>query len=116
MVPTARTIVAKGKDKDNPLWLQGQQSYAFWNKITHDALAAQNKTPSQSRDSNRLSVPGRKFSMASALSSDYGSSNGEGDEGDVLRCDNCQGTNFRATKSRTGKQKLICVRCHRPIS
>ncbi|GFF45672.1 uncharacterized WD repeat-containing protein C3H5.08c [Aspergillus lentulus] len=115
MAPTARTIVAKGKDKDNPLWLQGQHSYAFWNKIAHDALAAQNKTPSQSRDSNRLSVPGRKFSTGSALSSDYGSSNGEGDEGDVLRCDNCQGTNFRATKSRTGKQKLICVRCHRPI-
>ncbi|GIJ99861.1 hypothetical protein Aspvir_003871 [Aspergillus viridinutans] len=113
MAPTARTIVAKGKDKDNPLWLQGQQSYAFWNKIAHDAL---NKTPSQPRDSNRLSVPGRKFSIASALSSDYGSSNEEGDEGDVLRCDSCQGTNFRATKSRTGKQKLICVRCHRPIS
>ncbi|RHZ52216.1 uncharacterized protein CDV56_104787 [Aspergillus thermomutatus] len=109
MAPSATTIVAKGKDKDNPLWLQGQQSYAFWNKITHDALAAQNKTPSQPRDSNRLSVPGRKFSMASALSSDYGSSNGEGDEGDVLRCDNCQGTNFRATKSRTGKQKLTRI-------
>ncbi|KAF7161503.1 hypothetical protein CNMCM5623_007074 [Aspergillus felis] len=117
--PTARTIVAKGNDKDNPLWLQGQQSYAFWNKIAHDALAAQNKTPSQPRDPNRLSVPGRKFSIASALSSDYGSSNGEGDEGDegdVLRCDNCQGTNFRATKSRAGTQKLICVRCNRPIS
>ncbi|GIJ86166.1 hypothetical protein Asppvi_005044 [Aspergillus pseudoviridinutans] len=119
IAPTARTIVAKGKDKDNPLWLQGQQSYAFWNKIAHDALAAQNKTPSQPRDPNRLSVPGRKFSVASALSSDYGSSNGEGgegDEGDVLRCDNCQGTNFRATKSRSGKQKLICVRCDRPLS
>ncbi|KAF7115764.1 hypothetical protein CNMCM5793_003267 [Aspergillus hiratsukae] len=116
MTPTARTIVAKGKDKDNPLWLQGQQSYAFWNKIARDGLATQNKAPSQPQESNRLSVPGRKFSVASALSSDYGSSNGEGDEGDVLRCDNCQGTNFRATKSRTGKQRLICVRCHRPIN
>ncbi|EAW13096.1 WD40 repeat domain-containing protein [Aspergillus clavatus NRRL 1] len=116
MVPSSRMLIARGKEKDNPLWLQGEQSYAFWNKITQDALAARRKKSPRPQDSNRLSVPGRNVSISSALSSDYGSSNGDRDEGDVLRCDSCRGTNFQAMKSRTGKQKLICVRCHRPIN
>ncbi|GAB1214476.1 hypothetical protein ATERTT37_003639 [Aspergillus terreus] len=105
--------------KDNPLWLQGDQSYAFYNKITRDALAAtQRKSPSP-LSPNRLSVPepDRRISNSgmSVLSSDYTSSTGEGEE-DVLRCENCGGTNFRATKARNGKQRLVCVRCNRPIS
>ncbi|PLB35738.1 WD40 repeat domain-containing protein [Aspergillus candidus] len=115
------------QDKDNPLWLQGDHSYAYYGKIAQDALAAATARPSQATtaagDPNHLAVPQRMPSSGSALSSDYTSSaEGEGDgattgdEGDVMRCENCRGTNFRATKARNGKQRLICVRCHRPIS
>ncbi|OJJ50980.1 hypothetical protein ASPZODRAFT_138103 [Penicilliopsis zonata CBS 506.65] len=114
---SSTTIVAnENPKKDNPLWLQGEQSYAYWNKITHDALTAKSKVSA----SNMLSpdrIPSsrrRNLSNASALSSDYGSSNG--DDNEVLQCENCRGTNFRAIKARNGKQRLICVRCHKPIS
>lgn len=106
-------LLASGKVKDNPLWLQGDHSYAYWNKITHDALAM------RSRNSNDLLSPTsttsreRKPSTAgSFLSSDYTSSMGEGE--DVLKCENCRGSNFRSVKGRDGKQKLICSQCHRP--
>ncbi|KAJ6079004.1 hypothetical protein N7467_008757 [Penicillium canescens] len=107
-------LVASGKNKDNPLWLQGDHSYAYWNKITHDALAM------RSRNSNELlspdSIRERKMSTAgSILSSDYTSSAG-GEEDDVLKCDNCRCTNFRSVKGRDGKQNLICSQCHRPVS
>ncbi|KAL5362715.1 WD40-repeat-containing domain protein [Aspergillus floccosus] len=106
--------------KDNPLWLQGDQSYAFYSKITRDALAATHRKSPSLLGPTRLSVPepDRRVSSSgmSVLSSDYASSNGEGEEDDVLRCENCGGTNFRATKARNGKQRLVCVRCNRPIS
>ncbi|KAE8414212.1 WD40-repeat-containing domain protein [Aspergillus pseudocaelatus] len=114
----APSLVAnKRPDQDNPLWLQGDHSYAFYKRIARDALAARNRDSPRLLDPNRLSVPGqRQPSVGSVLSSDYASSNGEGDESeDVLRCDNCEGTNFRATKGRNGKQKLICVRCSQAI-
>ncbi|KAE8374071.1 WD40-repeat-containing domain protein [Aspergillus bertholletiae] len=110
-------ITNKQPDRDNPLWLQGDHSYAFYNKITRDAIAARNRDSPRLLDPNRLSVPGqRQPSIGSILSSDYASSSAGGNESeDVLRCDNCEGTNFRATKGRNGKQKLICVRCSQPI-
>lgn len=115
--PSATTVVASGQDRDNPPWLVGHQSNAYWNKVTRDALAAQ-----QNRQSNRLvsdqrpSDPERKMSAGSEfLSSDYASSIGEGEDGEVLKCDNCRGTNFRATKGRSGKQRLVCVQCLRPV-
>ncbi|KAJ5250597.1 hypothetical protein N7489_001007 [Penicillium chrysogenum] len=113
---TATAQAKTGKAQDNPLWLQGDHSYAYWNKITHDALAM------QSRKSNDLLSPGRiprerKMSVSggSFLSSDYTSSTGDAEE-DVLKCDNCRGTSFRSVKGRDGKQKLICSECHRPVS
>lgn len=115
--PSATTVVASGQDRDNPPWLVGHQSNAYWNKVTRDALAAQ-----QNRQSDRLvsdqrpSDPERKMSAGSEfLSSDYASSIGEGEDGEVLKCDNCRGTNFRATKGRSGKQRLVCVQCLRPV-
>lgn len=111
---TSADLVASGKAKDNPLWLQGDHSYAYWNKITHDALAM------RSRNSNDLlspdSVRERKMSTAgSILSSDYASSAG-GEDDDVLKCDNCRCSNFRSVKGRDGRQKLICSQCHRPVN
>jgi hypothetical protein len=109
-------IVASGKDRDNPLWLQGDHSYAFWNKITHDALAMKSRKSNDLLTPSRIPTRDRRLSTTgSVLSSDYGSSTGgEGDE-DILKCDNCRGTNFRGVKGRDGKQKLICVQCNRPV-
>ncbi|GLA12379.1 hypothetical protein AnigIFM62618_007516 [Aspergillus niger] len=107
------TWFPKGGDKDNPLWLQGEQSYAFYNKIAHDAMTVQSRKRTEGNGlltPNRLSVPGeRQMSLGSALSSDYASSNGDGEDGEVLKCDNCRGTNFRATKARNGKQRVYDV-------
>jgi WD40 repeat protein len=110
-------LVASGKTKDNPLWLQGDHSYAYWNKITHDALAMKSRKSENLLSPNRIpSVGGgseRKLSVAaSVLSSDYGSSAGEED---IMRCEHCRGTNFRGVKGRDGSQKLICVQCNRAI-
>ncbi|KAE8352987.1 WD40-repeat-containing domain protein, partial [Aspergillus coremiiformis] len=107
----------KRQNQDNPLWLQGDHSYAFYNKIAQDAVAVRSRESPGLLNPNRLSVPGRRqASTGSTLSSDNTSSNGDGDETeDVLRCDNCQGKNFRATKGRNGKQRLICVRCSHPV-
>ncbi|RAK99445.1 WD40 repeat-like protein [Aspergillus ibericus CBS 121593] len=113
---TGSTWFPRGGDKENPLWLQGDQSYAFYNKIAQDAMAVQNRKRTDSNrllSPHRLSVPGeRQLSLGSALSSDYASSNGDGEDGEVLKCDSCRGTNFRATKARNGKQRLVCVRSH----
>ncbi|RDW63001.1 uncharacterized protein DSM5745_10112 [Aspergillus mulundensis] len=112
---SAAAVIKRGDVSDNPLWLQGEQSYAFYNKITQDALAVNRNSPGLLGPTPRPS-PERKLTRASALSSEYASSNASDAENDVLRCDSCWGTNFKATKGRNGKQQLICVRCSRPIS
>ncbi|CAG7989327.1 unnamed protein product [Penicillium salamii] len=113
---TSADLLASGKAKDNPLWLQGDHSYAYWNKITHDALAMRSRNSNDLLSPDRIRSRERKLSTAgSVLSSDYTSSVGETEE-DVLKCDKCRGTNFRSVKGRDGKQKLICSQCHRPIS
>ncbi|KAJ5098501.1 hypothetical protein N7532_005502 [Penicillium argentinense] len=109
-------LINSGKGKDNPLWLQGDHSYAYWNKITHDALAIRSRNSRDLLSPNRIVSSERKLSTAgSVLSSDFGSSAGDADE-DILKCDHCRGTNFRGVKGRDGKQKLICVQCNRPVS
>ncbi|CAI7578079.1 hypothetical protein PCG10_000158 [Penicillium crustosum] len=116
-VASSAADLLAANSQDNPLWLQGDHSYAYWNKITHDAMAI------QSRNSNDLLSPDRipsrerrlSTSVGSVLSSDYTSSVGDAEE-DVLKCDNCRGTSFRSVKGRDGKHKLICSECHRPVS
>lgn len=123
-------------DKQNPLWLQGDQSNVYWNKITRDALAAQNRRSNLTPEGKRLSASERKLStetksgVGEALSSDEDGSGpgrrrglsggtggtggtGTGTEDEVLRCENCKGTNFRAKRARKG-QRLVCVQCLRP--
>lgn len=125
--PSSMTIVENGRDRNNPLWLQGEQSNAYWNKITHDALAAQSRQSRLAPEGRQLSVPERKLSAGTkseVLSSDYSSSANEGEvggeeegeDGEVLRCDNCHGSNFRAMKGRNGKQRLVCVQCLTPVA
>ncbi|KAK9858663.1 hypothetical protein MYU51_017895 [Penicillium brevicompactum] len=112
---TSAELLISGKAKDNPLWLQGDRSYAYWNKITHDALAMRSRKSNDLLSPDSITSRERKMSTAgSVLSSDY-SSVGE-PEDDVLKCDKCRGTNFRSVKGRDGKQNLICSQCHRPVS
>lgn len=115
---SAAAVITEGDDKDNPLWLQGEHSYAFYNKITQDALAMRHNSPGllDPNAAARPNGPERRATRGSMLSSEYASSNNSDNENEVLRCDNCWGTNFKATKGRSGKQRLICVRCSRPIS
>ncbi|KXG47377.1 Oxo-4-hydroxy-4-carboxy-5-ureidoimidazoline decarboxylase [Penicillium griseofulvum] len=108
-------LLASGKAQDNPLWLQGDRSYAYWNKITNDALAMQSRHSNDFLKPDRIPSRDRANSGASVLSSDYTTSTGDPEE-DVLKCDNCRGTSFRSVKGRDGKQKLICSECHRPVS
>jgi WD40 repeat protein len=108
-------LLASGKAQENPLWLQGDRSYAYWNKITNDALAMQSRNSNDFLKPDRIPSRERANSGASVLSSDYTTSTGDPEE-DVLKCDNCLGTNFRSVKGRDGKQKLICSECHRPVS
>lgn len=116
---TSADLIASGKEKDNPLWLQGDHSYAYWNKITHDALAAKSrfgKTTDFLSPYRTISNERKLSTAGSMLSSDCASSNGGEGEDDNLKCDHCRGANFRGVKGRDGKQKLICVQCHRPVS
>lgn len=113
---SSATLIANGKDKEDPLWLRGDHSYAFWGKITRDALAANSRKSRNLLSPDRIPSSERKQSLGSRLSSDYASSNGDGDEGDVLKCENCRSTNFQGLKARDGKQMLICVACRRPVT
>lgn len=111
---SSATLVANGKDKENPLWLRGDHSYAYWSKITHDALAANSSR--NLLNPNRIPSGERKASLGSTISSDLASSNGDVDDDEVLKCDNCRGTNFQGIKARDGKQMLVCVGCRRPVT
>lgn len=117
----------------DPLMLQGDQSYMFWNKQPYQsqvlssssALSNQRLQPGTgsgespgSRAStsshsggsgNHLGVPARRESTTiSALSSDAGSDDGEDSE--ALRCRRCDGTTFRARGGK-GKTRLECQVC-----
>jgi WD repeat-containing protein 44 len=100
---------SRSHDDVQPGWLGGQ-SYAFWSKAknTLDAMKTQNFLDPQGVDDGR-----RRSSVPSALSSDIGSAHsGDADEGEVLRCRRCRATDFRATKTKSGKQKLLCIHCN----
>jgi len=99
---------------DVPLWMD--QSYAFWSKTAHAAQVASAHRSANLLDPKNIPSLGRTQSVGSALSSDCSSLTGDGDEGEILRCEYCQGTNFRATRTKNGKPRLICVRCNQPVT
>ncbi|KAL4785588.1 WD40-repeat-containing domain protein [Aspergillus varians] len=112
---SAAAMIEKGDENANGLWLQGNQSYAFYNKITQDALAVHRNSPGLLDPNPSPNRAERRLTRGSILSSEYASSNASDNDNEVLRCEGCWGTNFKATKGRNGKQRLICVRCSRPI-
>lgn len=101
-------------DQPNPLSLKDGRNFMLWDTTRHRDHRAR---PHQAS----LSHHSRRQSMVSALSSDISGSGG-GDEdseaageveedGEELSCRSCGGTNFRATRTRQGEQRLICVQC-----
>ncbi|KAL8758648.1 MAG: hypothetical protein Q9199_001326 [Rusavskia elegans] len=116
----------------NPLMLQGDQSYLFWNKAAYRAQAASASqthsthhqhqrqrsdggTTERTEDSSRNSTgsaghPGvpiaREMSSVSVLSSDD-DNEVEGQSGE-MRCRRCEGRHFRA---REGGKVLVCGGC-----
>lgn len=112
----------------DPLMLQGDQSYMFWNKQPYQSQilssssvvgnqrlkpgsgGSRASTSSHSGGSaNHLGVPTtRESTTISALSSDAGSEDGE--DGEAVRCRRCDGRSFRARGGK-GKTKLECQVC-----
>ncbi|KAI9837236.1 MAG: hypothetical protein M1819_000310 [Sarea resinae] len=126
------TAVSPSRDSTpDPLMLQGEQSYLFWNKANwmdqaavtsfrnaDDSTTALNdgsRGDSQSRDPNLLGPPiVKKVSSVSALSSEESSSLEEDDtEGEQLACVRCGSVSFRARMTRQG-QRLLCTKCGTP--
>ena len=105
---------------DDPLWLQGDQSYMYWNvnnslapMVRHEARTPGLLAP----DGNPLS---RRNSVVSQLSSEQLSSVGTSDEdagpgaagsvGREMKCAKCGHNSFKATLEPQG-QTLRCKRC-----
>ncbi|EPS32511.1 hypothetical protein PDE_07471 [Penicillium oxalicum 114-2] len=112
---SSRDIIANGASQDNPLWLQGDHSYAFWNTISQNAMAIKERQSKNPRGLNQTPSRGeRSMSVAtSVLSSENGSLTGEDD---LVRCQQCGGSSFRAVKARDGSQRLICLPCNLALS
>ncbi|KAL9129519.1 MAG: hypothetical protein Q9217_002043 [Psora testacea] len=129
------SAIPKPDSEVDPLMLQGEQSYMFWNRQVYQAQAAaashQHHTHLDAngyastagssnvsvvgRDPNHLGLPmGREASNVSQLSSEENSqadtSPGEGGE---VTCRNCQGTSFRVRieNAQANKQILVCNNC-----
>ncbi|KAH8696198.1 WD40-repeat-containing domain protein [Talaromyces proteolyticus] len=127
-----------------PHFAESGQSYAFWTKSADFVKSANAKQQQNLLNPNSAGIDDisgrRKSSVPSALSSDMesfvseddddqrddddevegeGGSRSTGDQGedvdDVLRCPRCGGKNFRATKMRMGKPKLVCVKCNTAV-
>lgn len=114
--------------EQNPLMLQGDQSYMFWNRSLYKAQAeginGANHRAALGSSSERTSGDGsslgshlevplqREITTASPLSSEESlpasGTKGEGEE--ELKCRRCGGDSFRA-KERGGSVSMVCGRC-----
>jgi hypothetical protein len=92
--------------------MEGNQSYMYWNKATFAAQASRPSRPVESLDPSDMTPLGRNESMVSTLSSEVSSL--EPDDAEELMCHDCYGKNFRATRTKTGEQRLLCVKCGAP--
>lgn len=123
-------IDKESKDNDEtaqlpeiPQFNETSQSNAFWTRSVDFVRSVRSQgllSPGYGTQANDAQAVRRKSSVPSALSSDIGSANdspydvtpnNELDESETLRCPRCRGRNFRATKTKSGRQKLVCVKC-----
>ena len=122
------------RKESDPLMLQGDQSWLFWNKSVYKAQAAvpshleaprsgYNSQAGSSRtsltsggghDGNHLGLPtiGREVTNVSTLSSEENSdADGNSDPSGELKCRKCGETSFRVKMEGVGKQVLVCNAC-----
>jgi WD repeat-containing protein 44 len=117
---------------DDPLWLQGQQSYQYYNvAATFGSMAMHNaRTPGLLGPDMRNPIS-RQNSVVSQLSSEIPSSGqsaveGQGEarresvvsnmsaEEEELKCEECGSQSFKAVKNGDG-QMLRCTRCGKSV-
>ena len=114
------SAVPEHNPEADPLMLQGDQSYMFWNKQMYESQApstqlapnidGEDGNASSNASATYLGLPAtRETSAVSALSSEEESDGGEG--GDV-RCRKCGSGNFRVRGRKGGTgNRLECVTC-----
>lgn len=119
-------------DNDDPLSLQGQQSYQYYNiKSTFGQMATRDVRTPGLLDAKMHNPLSRQNSVVSQLSSEMVSSGDSGGEeqeaaklqrresklsnvsgdGEELKCSECGSRSFKAVKSAEGGQRLTCTRC-----
>ncbi|KAL9639407.1 MAG: hypothetical protein Q9164_000948 [Protoblastenia rupestris] len=133
--------ISKCDREANPLMLQGEQSYMFWNRQVYQAQAAtaashqshthldangySSATGSSNvsvagHDTNHLTLPvNREITNVSQLSSEEESeAYVSPEEGGDVTCRSCKGTNFRVRIDGAvgGKQVLVCNGCGKAVS
>lgn len=102
----------------DPLLMEGGQSYMFWSKTQFAAQAMTRRRSALGKETDTQT-------QHSSLTSEQESEN-RGDEEELslgeeedeeeeeeeeLSCPHCRGTNFRATRMKSGEQRLKCVKC-----
>ncbi|KAF2806488.1 WD40 repeat-like protein [Mytilinidion resinicola] len=106
-------IDANNRDAQNPMWVQGGQSWAFWNMSRY-----RDQTGSSSSQQLRPPRPelNNRRSTVSALSSEEeedGIAEGAGAE-DEVRCKSCGGSEFKLRVVREEgreEKRVVCMTC-----
>jgi len=123
-------------DANDPLWLQGQQSYQYYNvKATFGKMAMRDARTPGLLEPNMRNPLSRRNSVVSQLSSEMISSgdsvgeeqeaanmqrrqsrmsNGSADE-EELKCTDCGSLSFKAVKNNEGAQRLKCLKCGKNV-
>lgn len=131
-------VVPSHNPEVDPLMLQGDHSYMFWNKqqyrretpsspnpdgnlhpLSGPGSGSRGTSPSSnaSGSGTHLGVPAtRELSAVSALSSDDEGANDDDDgEGGAVRCRRCGGATFRA-RGRGAQRRLECETCRETVT
>ncbi|EEP80120.1 conserved hypothetical protein [Uncinocarpus reesii 1704] len=98
----------------NPEFMEGDQSFTFWNKAQFASQATNRRRSSVEDD--EAEARQQLESLTSEQSSDGRAiedaiDEDEEEDEEELSCPRCRGTNFRATRSKIGEQRLKCVQC-----
>jgi len=100
-------IDTKEGDAQNPMWVQGGQSWAFWNMASR---SSQQLKPPRPELNNRQS-------SISALSSEEDDAEGDGETTgaeEEVRCKSCGGSSFKLRVVRVEgreEKRVVCTAC-----
>lgn len=127
--PPSNLVDESEQPKENPLALEGDRSYLFWDKDnwqghaermqkmseSHEDIAATPSTTDGMTDSAHLSVRPPLYRTHTAVSSlsDEQSSADEFEDAreDEMKCGHCGDTAFSARRMKDGSTKLLCTGC-----